>query len=153
MLQALGIAAMRFYIPPAVAIALLALVFVPKHNSLRIGAAQIDAATLDAAELFVRPGMTALRGMDLKSLKTCFLDAESRVKLLGKEQGDDGAVLRLQLASGRIVLVHFRFFDDHRFALLDAVVTPEGVHIVDPEQLWGMANAIILGNCGKRAAQ
>ena len=153
MLQALGIAAMRFYIPPAVAIALLALVFVPKHNGLRIGAAQIDAAKLDAAELFVRPGMTALRGMDLKSLKACFLGAESRVKLLGKEQGDDGALLRLQLASDRIVLVHFRFFDDHRFALLDTVVTPEGVHIVDPEQLWGLANAIILGNCGKRAAQ
>jgi hypothetical protein len=143
---------MRFYIPPAVAIALLTLLFVPRHDALRVGSARIDAAKLEAAELFVHPGMVALRGMSIGTLKECFLGSDSRVRLLGNDQGDDGAVLRLQLASGRIMLVHFRFFDDHRYALLDRVVTPEGLHVVDPEQLWGMAHSIILGNCTRKSA-
>jgi hypothetical protein len=144
---------MKFYIPPAVAAALLAAYLLPKHHGLRIGAARVDTAKLDAAEVFVRPGMTALRGMDLGTLKACFRNTTSQAKLVDGEQGDDGAVLRLQFASGKTMLVHFRFFDHHRSALLDTVVTPEGLHVVDPEQLWGMANSIILRNCVNKDAQ
>jgi hypothetical protein len=144
---------MKFYIPPVVAAALLAAYLLPTHHGLRIGAAHVDAAKLDAAELFVRPGMTALRGMDLGTLKACFRKPASPAKLVNGEQGDDGAVLRLQLASGKTMLVHFRFFDRHRSALLDTVVTPEGLHVVDPEQLWGMASSIILRNCVNQDAQ
>ena len=125
----------------------------PKHHGLRIGNANADGAKLDAAELFVHPGITAMHGMDLKALKACFRGSGSRARLVGGEQGDDGAMLRVRLASGRIMLLHFRFFDDHRYAELDTVVTPEGLHVVDPEQLWGMANSMILGNCAGKDGQ
>lgn len=138
---------MKFYIPPAVAIAILFISFAPRHDMMGIGPAKLDTAKLDAAELFVHPGISALQGMSVKTLKECFLDPRNQVKLVGTEQGDDGTVLRLQIASSRIMLVHLRFFDHHRYALLDMIVTPEGAHVVDPEQLWGMAHSIILGNC------
>jgi hypothetical protein len=144
---------MKFYIPPVVAVALAIAYLAPKHHGLRIGDANVDRAKLDAAELFVHPGMTALHGMDLKALKACFHSSGSRAKLVSGEQGDDGAMLRVRLASGRTMLLHFRFFDDHRYAELDTVVTPEGLHVVDPAQLWGMANSMILGNCARRDGQ
>jgi hypothetical protein len=140
---------MRLHIPFAIAVAILVLPFIPKHE-MRTGSATIDPAKLDAAELLVQPGIAALRGMEIKALKECFLGPESRLRLVGSEQGDDGAVLHIQVASGRIMLIHFRFFDNHRYALLDTIVTPEGLHIIDPQQLWGMAHATILGNCGSR---
>jgi hypothetical protein len=144
---------MKFYIPPAVAVALLVAFLAPRHHGLRIGGGHVDKAKLDAAELFVHPGMTALQGMDLKSLRACFRSSGSRAKFVDAEQGDDGATLSVRIASGKTMLLHFRFFDDHRFALLDTVVTPEGLHVDDPGQLWGMANSIILGNCAGKDGQ
>ncbi len=144
---------MKFFIPPAVAIVIVALWFAPRHQ-MRIGSARLDVAELEAAQIVVEPGIHALRGMNIKRLQECFLsNPDSELRLVGKEQGDDGALLTLQSADGKVMQLHFRFFGDHKFALLDTVVTPAGLQIVDPQPLWGMAHSIILGNCTSHSAR